>query len=34
MNRVENIVGNCMVDVWFLDLHCRRRTATAKRFIT
>jgi len=34
MNRVENIVGNCMVDVWFLDLHCRRSMVTVKRFIT
>ena len=36
MNRVENIVGNCMVDVWFLGLHCRRsmQVVNVKRFIT
>lgn len=34
MNSVDNIVGNCMVDVCFLGSHCRRRTVTVKRFIT
>ena len=36
MNSVENIVGNCMVDVWFLGLHCRRsmQVVNVKRFIT
>jgi len=34
MKRVENIVGNCMVDERFLGLHYRRKIVTVKRFIT
>lgn len=34
MNSVDNIVGNCMVDLWNFGPHCRRKMVTVKRFIT